>query len=188
VFPRFYELWSVQWLGHLLPPVSDLLQGFMCVCTQVSCSVVSNWPLCEFCGHVYCDIWYIFLIPQFLGHQTMYKVQKYNSFNPTWEALSRSANYEIPCLLWNPKLHYRVYKTRHWSLSWTIFIHSTPFHFISARFILTVFSHLCLGLLRGLFPSGFPIKILYEFFISHSCYMIRPSQPPWLDHPNKVCV
>jgi hypothetical protein len=55
----------VQWLGHLLPPVSDLLQGFMCVCTQVSGSVVSNWPLCEFCGCVYCDIWYIFLIPQF---------------------------------------------------------------------------------------------------------------------------
>jgi hypothetical protein len=57
---------SVQWLGHLLPPVSDLLQGFMCVCTQVSGSVVSKWPLCEFCGRVYCDIWYIcFLIPQF---------------------------------------------------------------------------------------------------------------------------
>jgi hypothetical protein len=33
---------SVQWLGHLLPPVFDWLQGFMCVCAQVSCSVVSN--------------------------------------------------------------------------------------------------------------------------------------------------
>jgi hypothetical protein len=71
----------VQWLGHLLPPVSDLLQGFMCVCTQVSDSVVSNWPLCEFCGRVYCDIWYIFLIPQFLRHQMIDKVQKHNSFN-----------------------------------------------------------------------------------------------------------
>jgi hypothetical protein len=39
---------------------SDLLQGFMCVCTQVSGSVVSNWPLCEFCGRVYSDIWYIY--------------------------------------------------------------------------------------------------------------------------------
>jgi hypothetical protein len=55
----------VQWLGHLLPPVSDLLQGFMCVCAQVSCSVVSNSPLCEFCGCVYCDISSVFLIPQF---------------------------------------------------------------------------------------------------------------------------
>jgi hypothetical protein len=25
-------------------PVSDFLQGFMCVCTQVSSPVVSNWP------------------------------------------------------------------------------------------------------------------------------------------------
>jgi hypothetical protein len=74
----------VQWLGHLLPPVSNLLQGFTCVCAQVSCSVVSNWSLCEFCGRVYCDILSIFLIPQFclfLRHQTMDKVQKHNSFN-----------------------------------------------------------------------------------------------------------
>jgi hypothetical protein len=33
------------------------------------------------CGRVCCDIWYIFLIPQFLRHQTMDKVQKHNSFN-----------------------------------------------------------------------------------------------------------
>jgi hypothetical protein len=38
---------------------------FMCVCAQVSCSVVSNRSLCEFCGRVYCDILSIFLIPQF---------------------------------------------------------------------------------------------------------------------------
>jgi hypothetical protein len=47
------------------PQKSHLLQGFMCVCAHVSCSVVSNWPLCEFCGRVYCDILYIFLILQF---------------------------------------------------------------------------------------------------------------------------
>jgi hypothetical protein len=74
----------VQWLGHLLPPVADLLQGFMCVCTQVSCSVVSNWPLCEFCGRVYCDILSIIfnslILFVFLRHQTMDKVQKHNSF------------------------------------------------------------------------------------------------------------
>jgi hypothetical protein len=88
----------VQWLGHLLPPVSDLLEGFMCVCAQVSCSVVSNWPFCDFCGRVYCDILSIFLIPQFclfLRHQTMDKVQKHNSFKqclslwPTQPAIQR---------------------------------------------------------------------------------------------------
>jgi hypothetical protein len=55
----------VKWLGHLLPPVSDLLQVFVCVCAQVSCSVVSNCHLFEFCGRAYCDILSIFLIPQF---------------------------------------------------------------------------------------------------------------------------
>jgi hypothetical protein len=80
--------------------VSDLLQGFMCVCTQVSCSVVSNWPLCELCGHVYCDILSIFLIPQFcllyLRHQMMDKVQKHNSFN-TYTPLSESYRNQMLC-------------------------------------------------------------------------------------------
>jgi hypothetical protein len=30
--------------------------------------------------------------------------------SPSWEANSHSANQEIPCLLWNPKVHYRVDK------------------------------------------------------------------------------
>jgi hypothetical protein len=103
----------VQWLGHLLPPVSDLLQGFVCVCTQVSGSVVSNWPLCEFCGRVYCDIWYIFLIRQFLRHQTMNKVQKHNSFNTNTPSSESYRNKKIlhsgegkvrPCLCL-PKFH-----------------------------------------------------------------------------------
>jgi hypothetical protein len=56
----------------------------MCVCTQVSGSVVSNWPLCEFWT---CVLWffvYIYLFLNFLRHQTMDKVQKYNSFNTNW--------------------------------------------------------------------------------------------------------
>jgi hypothetical protein len=81
---NFCRILTMVWLGHLLPPVSGLLQGFMCVCTQVSGSVVSNWALCEFCGRVYCDIWYIFLIPQFLRHQTMDTVQKHNSSKSQW--------------------------------------------------------------------------------------------------------
>jgi hypothetical protein len=52
-----------------------------CVCTHVSGSVVSNWPWCEF-WTVYCDfLVYIFYSSIFLRHQTMDKVQKYNSFN-----------------------------------------------------------------------------------------------------------
>jgi hypothetical protein len=72
----------------------------------------------------------------------------------------------------------------HWFLSWARSIQSIPPHPISLRSILILFSH-CLGLPSGLFPSGFPTKILYAFlFFSHSCYMSCTSHPPWLDNSN----
>jgi hypothetical protein len=56
-------------------------KGLFCVCTQVSGPVVSDWPLCEFWT---CVLWffgiYIFIPQFFFRHQTMDKVQKYNSF------------------------------------------------------------------------------------------------------------
>jgi hypothetical protein len=50
----------------------------------------------------------------------------------------------------------------HWSLTWARSIHSTPFYI---RFILILFTYLCLDLPRGLLPSGFPTNILYVLLI-----------------------
>jgi len=50
-------------------------------------------------------------------------------------------------------------------------IHSVHTHPISLRSILILYSHLRLGLPGGLFPAGFPTKILYNFHLSHACYM-----------------
>ena len=49
----------------------------------------------------------------------------------------------------------------HLFLSWAISIQSIPPHSTSWRSILILYSHLLLGLPSGLFPSGFPTKILY---------------------------
>jgi hypothetical protein len=46
----------------------------------------------------------------------MYKVNTMKQ-GPPWEAYRFSASPEIARTLWNPKVHYRVYKARHLSLS-----------------------------------------------------------------------
>jgi hypothetical protein len=56
--------------------------------------------------------------------------------------------------------------TCHQSLSWATCIQSTTSHSISQRSILIIFFHLHLPLPCCLFPSVFPIKILYTFVIS----------------------
>jgi hypothetical protein len=32
--------------------------------------------------------------------------------SPSWESISSSAGQEIPYLLWNPNVHYRVHKSK----------------------------------------------------------------------------
>jgi hypothetical protein len=74
----------------------------------------------------------------------------------------------------------------HLSLSWASSIQSIPFHPISLRSILILSTHLRLGLLVVSFLLAFsPISYMHSFS-PHSCYMLCPSHPPWLDHSNYV--
>jgi hypothetical protein len=53
----------------------------------------------------------------------------------------------------------------HWSLFWTNWIHYTPLQPIFPSSTLILFSHLHLNLPSSLFPSVFPTKTTYGFFL-----------------------
>jgi hypothetical protein len=56
--------------------------------------------------------------------------------SPSWRAANCAATQELPSILWNPKVQYRVHRSPPLVLSWAISIQSTPSQPISLRSIL----------------------------------------------------
>ena len=94
----------------------------------------------------------------------------------SWEANRFSASEEVPCILWNLKVHYRSHKCPPPVpiQSQLDPVHTPPS--TSWRSISILSSHLRLGLPSCLFPSGFPIKTLY----THLLFPIRATCPSHL--------
>jgi hypothetical protein len=95
--------------------------------------------------------------------------------SPSWEANRFSTSQEIPCILWNPKVHCRIHKC---PPPVPVSRQLDPVHnptSTSWRSILILSSHLRVGLPSGLFPSVFPIKTLYT-------PLLFPQSATWLAH------
>jgi hypothetical protein len=106
---------------------------------------------------------------------------------PLLEKANCATTQELPNILWDLKVHYRVDKSPPLVpiLSQINPIHETSSYF-SLSSTLLVSSCLRLGLPSGLFHSDFPTDILYAFItlLPCSCYILCPSHPPWLHHSN----
>jgi hypothetical protein len=93
------------------------------------------------------------------------------------EASSCTAAQDFPNTLWTPKVITVFTRALHWA-KW---IQSLPPHLFSKIYFNSI--HLCIGLPSGLFPSGFPTKVVYAFLLTP----IRATCPlfhlPWLDNP-----
>jgi hypothetical protein len=95
------------------------------------------------------------------------KLTNFMEHSSSWEANTSAATQEIPCTLWNPEVHYRIYKSPSCVPAWNISIQSIPFHPTSRRSILILSSYLRLGVPGGSVPQvslEYPRNILVLIF------------------------
>jgi hypothetical protein len=76
---------------------------------------------------------------------------------------------KLPCLLWNPKIHYYVEKTPTMGPYPEQKKQTHILKPISFRSLSILCSYLYLGLPNSLFPSSLPTKMMYAFLTSFMC-------------------
>jgi hypothetical protein len=103
--------------------------------------------------------------------------------SPSWEAASCGATQELPSILWNPKVYFRVHTSPYLEPD-----QSSPYHpnLSLIRSISTLSIRLRLGLPSGLFPSGFPTNILYSFLFFPFVLHALPISSSSTDHCNYI--
>jgi len=104
-------------------------------------------------------IWNKVLIPRL--KMITFILTYFTEQSPSWETNRFSHTQEIPRMLWNPKVHYRVHKCLP---PVPILSQFDPVHAPTLTFLISILifsSHLRLGFPSALFPSGFPAKTLH---------------------------
>jgi hypothetical protein len=100
--------------------------------------------------------------------------------SPSWEANRFAASQEIPHILWNPKVHYRIYKC---PPPVSILSQLNPVHTPTSHF-LKIHPNIIMGLPISLFPSISPPKPCINLSHPHTRYMPRSSHSSLFYHPH----
>ena len=107
--------------------------------------------------------------------------------SPSWEANWFSASQEIPHILWNPKVHCRVYKS---PPPVPVLRQINPVHaphHTSWRSILTLSFRLHLGLTSGFIPLACSHQHpVCTSLLPRTYYTPRPSHSFWFHRPNNI--
>jgi hypothetical protein len=112
-----------------------------------------SWTLCE----THTDCWQILISWNWALLDKLPVVKLFKNF-PAFYGIQRFITVFVRAL--------------HCSLSWARLIQSRPPHSTSLRSTLILSTHICLCLPSGLFPPGFPTKILHAVLVSpiHSTF------------------
>ena len=111
--------------------------------------------------------------------------------SPSWVTNWFPASQEIPCILWNPKVYYRIHRLPPPvpTLSQLDTVRVPTSNFLKIH--LNIIYHLWMGLPSGLFPSGSPTKTLFAPLCppylprvpTMQCFSLHPdTTPPQPNH------
>jgi hypothetical protein len=103
-----------------------------------------------------------------------------------WEAERHAASQSSPSFYRIRRFIIMFTRTRQLSLFWATWILTRSFYPNSLNSFLTFLPHTSLGfLIIGTFTSSFRTRTL-SLLLSHVCYQLRPSHPPWFVCPNDI--
>jgi uncharacterized protein VirK/YbjX len=119
-----------------------------------------------------------------LNHLLAYSMER----RPSWEASRFSASQEFPCILWNLKVHYRIYKFPPPIpiLSQLDPVHTPTSHFAKIHLMCIIHPSTpvpCNWTLSLRFPHQNPVC---TSTLNHTCYMPRPSRFSSFNHPKNT--